>query len=1635
MDINTNFIAGKMNKSVDERLVPKGQYLDALNVRLGSTETTEIGAVENSKGNTILTDVGYEGVTLSTSAVCIGAFEDGVNENIYWFVHDPSSPLSNSGKIDMIMSFNTVTQSTTYHVVSETVLNFNPTYLITGVDLIEDLLFFTDDYNAPRKINIVRTYPEPTNTGDRITEEDLNVIVKPPGFSSYTTSLGVPVDELAAPALKLAIIPGDENYMVDKFLCFAYRYQYLDNEYSATSLFTTSAFEPGQFYLNPNNFYNDGMENIYNAVDITFNTGGKLVIAIELLYKESAINEIYVIERYKKSELGWPNNNVQTVRFSNSKIFSLLASDELLRWYDNVPRFAKAQTIMGNRLTYGNYIDQYDIINQGGAQIPISFSTTGKSERIVNSSASALLTTTALNILDPTQSVQVSLDTATFDLNDLGIPLPIPLGAEFVIQIKLTSGVVQPAPYNTPLGGDTGSVNFPTNFSTNTPSTEFFIETRIVAQSIYTSYNDFLNSAEMAAAIGPGVAISPTAVYGNTLSDELYKIINPPTSPVTYVFLNAGKFSSAPAQQGFRLVVVGDTFKIQVPAIHYQYVSGLTTVNAYEYFSYSFTSITQSIVPYRGLSTDCNFVYSSVSDSSSLHSNRNYDVSIMYMDEYGRSSTALVAPDNTVFFQASTSTSINTIDVQVNNEPPYWATKYKFLIKPSLGDYNIIYSDEIYTDRTKANISYVRLQGQSTSLVAKEDILTVKIESTGDAVTSFIQTTVLDVEALAAGDSTAPVVTPLPAEAPAGLYMKIQPNGFVAKTAELSLVNNGYKKACTGLGNGTPDPFNPPYIGQCFPFLEYPVHIITTPQLQGDIEIPTGSEVSMIFKARKPDGVTCTNSVLIESTPFNYIVFASQDAVSFRDFWNQENIDPSLFMVNTGDKDITAKYYDTIFLPGTSPAQVDLEMQFYWVQATPTDPMFLGVKLWDCGCYNFPFLNFNLCVSAQVVIRRNNNFMAFETKPKEADSNLFYDSSEMYNILPDINGNLAHQGDGKLGSQNQIIATGLPAIVTLPFFDCYTYGNGVESYRYRDLSTTKDFALGERVTAVSNNAFAEADRFAGLTYSGIYSGSNNLNNLNEFNLGLVNFKDCELVFGPIMKLHARQTDILVLQEDKISYVLADKNLISDAAGGGAIITTPTILGNQIARIEEYGISFNPESFTAWGRDMYFSDTKRGAVLKLSGTGIKSDTLEVVSTFGMRSYFRDKFIDQLNTQKLGGYDPYMNEYVFSSNNIAVPLPVVTTPCGGQIQKLNSSAPVTLTVELGTATGNFVVRAIPSGGSMDINVVIDWNNNITTNNNLTGPTNIVITKSLSFPTTATITVTTNAISSYRLIYDCVETQTLNVVSVVLGSPISGLISSGAQTIHYNYNWTNGQFISPTDTNLVTFSPTNNVSAYVIATGQTSIGMFPNDGANVVMRTVKTSTDTYTFNDNENRFYAIPTNAVPFSSGATFDLTLLTTPSTPITGSQPDTNGVNTVYQATSTALNITNATQTLYLVWDLRDRDNEDFCFSQIDANDACTGCSPVSNCTAFEASLGNGFFPNVCNGGAGLPMRGTDYYHNGAGTYPTVGDTVWQTAGPNPSNPCSFGVVATPSFTFYYMLNGDIMQIGGNGAVIQILTCP
>ena len=367
-NLTRNFIAGRMNKVVDERLLPEGEYVDAMNIRMGSTEDSEVGVISNTKGNTPLTSLAYiDGTPLSINAKCIGALQDSARETIYWFVHDPNFTIGATGKLDLIVSFNVLTNILTYHIISiddgdgvNTTLNFNPDYLITGVDMVEDLIFFTDDFNPPREININKNYGNPILNIDQFSEESILVIKKPP---------------IEAPQVQLITTGGQENYLEDRFICFAYRYEYENGEYSATSQWSDVAFIPNPFEFSINSMLNEGMTNFANTAIINYNTGGPLVIGIDLLFKQSNNNVIKLIEKINKSTLGLADNQVEQYSFNNSKIFTVLNEAEILRLYDNVPRFAKAQTIMGNRLMYGNYVEGYNLVDINKQPTRLEYST------------------------------------------------------------------------------------------------------------------------------------------------------------------------------------------------------------------------------------------------------------------------------------------------------------------------------------------------------------------------------------------------------------------------------------------------------------------------------------------------------------------------------------------------------------------------------------------------------------------------------------------------------------------------------------------------------------------------------------------------------------------------------------------------------------------------------------------------------------------------------------------------------------------------------------------------------------------------------------------------------------------------------------------------------------------------------------------------------------------------------------------------------------------------------------------------------------------------------------------------------------------------------------------------------------
>ena len=164
-------------------------------------------------------------------------------------------------------------------------------------------------------------------------------------------------------------------------------------------------------------------------------------------------------------------------------------------------------------------------------------------------------------------------------------------------------------------------------------------------------------------------------------------------------------------------------------------------------------------------------------------------------------------------------------------------------------------------------------------------------------------------------------------------------------------------------------------------------------------------------------------------------------------------------------------------------------------------------------------------------------------------------------------------------------------------------------------------------------------------------------------MSLANYKDLSREYGPVQKLHTRDNDLIALQEDKISKILFGKNLLSDSVGGGAVTSIPEVLGTQIPYVGEYGISHNPESFAQWGNSLYFTDAKRGAVIRLGGDGLFE-----INNLGMSDYFKDLFRDNFTTQKLGVYDPFKEQYVISNTDQDA------VPCESKVKALFRTDPI-------------------------------------------------------------------------------------------------------------------------------------------------------------------------------------------------------------------------------------------------------------------------------------------------------------------------------------------------------------------------
>ena len=150
------FLGAKMNKDLDPRLISNREYIEARNASVTDSAGGDSGVLENVFGNSELTTFGLTDSNLKI----IGFHVDTTNDRLFAFLTNytdsSSTALENyapSNSSHYIALYSTITNEYTI-LVGGSFLNFSDTHEVLGIDLIENLLFFTDNRNQPRKINV-----------------------------------------------------------------------------------------------------------------------------------------------------------------------------------------------------------------------------------------------------------------------------------------------------------------------------------------------------------------------------------------------------------------------------------------------------------------------------------------------------------------------------------------------------------------------------------------------------------------------------------------------------------------------------------------------------------------------------------------------------------------------------------------------------------------------------------------------------------------------------------------------------------------------------------------------------------------------------------------------------------------------------------------------------------------------------------------------------------------------------------------------------------------------------------------------------------------------------------------------------------------------------------------------------------------------------------------------------------------------------------------------------------------------------------------------------------------------------------------------------------------------------------------
>ena len=1190
--LKQTFIRGKMNKDLDERLVPKGEYRDGQNIQVSTSEGNDVGAIENVLGNTKQNNKPGSGTWTTkfglTSPKCIGVVRDSSNEKIYWFV--------TSASVDAILEYDQTTDIVTPVLVDiGSVLNFNANNLITGVNILENQLFWTDDLNEPRVINIDTFKAGSVQTGSTLnstthvygttrdfTAADITVIKKAPqqvltaiaspsiysgpgtgitpvavsknlfaakvgqvvkislaqsiswsgisdttftltadivnddnsrtffeataSIDTYTSQSDVDILIISisedVPDLTLSwemlLVEGEPIFKND-FPRFSYRYKYSNGEYSPYAPFSKPAFVPGYFEYLSRDGNNTGMESVIRKIAVAnFQTTPKDVDEVEVLYKGSRSNNVYLIESFKY-DFSAGVQPVLNVDITSGTLGRVIESSQLLRLYDAVPKKAKAQEVVANRVIYGNYVQNYDVLNSSIDLIATQTNTTHSSPVL------------GLPSVKTDREYQVGI---TF-VDDYGRETPVFTANNGAISVDKRN-----APKVNLLRAKLNSFSAPSWIK----KFKYYIK-----ESTPEYYNIALDRYYEAE--DGEIWLSFPSSERNKVQEGQYITLKKEHDNDTPVTIN----------NKYKLLSV----KNEVP----EYISNIKKVKARSAIAarYSPTvgfELGNNKVTFNGPLETITPVHS----GNTVISNSNFATGfkdtafIQFFNESGTAASSIYQIKEGGPTGEITTNTIPNPDVE-------WGVYEVFLTE------NLKQRDNWLAQLTDwENIRAVLYREERAALPEFEGRFFAKIKPT-----AFFRTAVQ-----AAFSSTVPEL-------------------ILDETITVSADN-------TGISSST----------------DHKVIWQDALAPSGESQLPSINSFKFRLLAARTDNNTSWTASAAFQNFYKDIIEGSY--IKFE--YNNGNLSDDFYQI------IDKSVFTSVYSRNSGAQGTGTSMQFE-LNRVFNDSSYSG----SGGAAQFTKIKvYRERFSGDLEELSSSNPAVFETEPIEvADLDIYYEASPPIDV------------------------SNLNAYQTIDWHNCYSFGNGVESDRIRDDFNAPTLGNGVRVSSTIEEPYREERRSTGLIFSGIFNSISGINNTNQFLIAETITKDVDPVYGSIQKLYTRDTDLVTLCEDKSLRVLADKDALYNADGNTNITSSRNVLGQTVPFAGEFGISKNPESFASFGFRSYFTDRARGAVIRLSRDGIT-----VISDKSMSYYFNQQ-LKAVTQPLIGSYDEDTGTYNVRLNN--------------------------------------------------------------------------------------------------------------------------------------------------------------------------------------------------------------------------------------------------------------------------------------------------------------------------------------------------------------------------------------------------